>query len=99
MNTTIETTEIARAWNRLSDSEKLEIIQDAIDYCDTSQGFLMLRFWRKEESVTGHIAKDLVNHLCVEAVSQDTLISLFGENYDYQPEDAEVILNWMASQK
>jgi hypothetical protein len=31
-------------------------------------------------------------------VSQDTLISLFGTDYDFQEEDAETILNWMENQ-
>lgn len=99
MTTLSQVSEVAKCWNRLDDSEKLEIIQYGIDNCDTSEGFLMLRYFRKENEVGAYIQKRLENHLCVEAVSQDTLIELFGENHEYTPEDAEVILEWMNSQK
>lgn len=85
-------------WNKLERSEKLEIIENAIYMCNTNEGFLMLRTWAKDNSVTAHVQTKLDNHLCEEAVSQDTLISLFGENYDFQEEDAETILNWMENQ-
>jgi hypothetical protein len=90
---------IVKNWNSLTKSEKLEIIETAIDMCNTNEGFLMLRLWSKDNSITAHIQTKLDNHLCVESVSQDTLISLFGEDYDFQEEDAETILNWMDSQK
>jgi hypothetical protein len=66
--------------------------------CNTNEGFLMLRLWSKDKSISAFITTKLDNHLCVEAVSKETLISLFGENYDFQEEDAEVILNWMDKQ-
>ena len=90
---------IVKNWNNLTKSDKLEIIETAIDMCNTNEGFLMLRLWSKDNSITAHVQAKLDNHLCVESVSQDTLISLFGENYDFQEEDAETILNWMDSQK
>lgn len=92
-------TELTNNWNRLDRDDKLEIIERAIDMCNTDEGFLMLRNWSKDNSVTAHIQTKLDNHLCVEAVSQDTLYSLFGENYDFQEEDAEAILTWMENQK
>lgn len=91
-------TQLAKNWNRLDRSEKLEIIENAIDMCNTNEGFLMLRTWAKDNSVTAHIQTKLDNHLCSEAVSQDTLFSLFGSDYDFQEEDAEVILTWMENQ-
>ena len=99
MTTISQVSEVAKCWNRLDDSEKLLIIENAIDTCDTSEGFLMLRYFRKDDEIGAYIQKRLDNHLCVEAVSQDTLIELFGENHEYTPEDAEVILNWMNNQK
>jgi len=91
-------TQLAKNWNKLERNEKLEIIENAIDMCDTSEGFLMLRTWSKDNSVTAHVQNNLDNHLCVEAVSKSTLIELFGENYDFQEEDAETILTWMENQ-
>ncbi len=97
--TFIMETTLAKNWNKLEISEKLEIIENAINMCNTNEGFLMLRTWVKDNSVTAHVQKNLDNHLCSEAVSQDSLISLFGKDYDFQEEDAEVILNWMENQK
>ena len=92
-------TQLSKNWNKLERSEKLEIIENAIDMCNTNEGFLMLRLWSKDNSVTAHVQTKLDNHLCVESVSQTTLFSLFSEDYDFQEEDAEVILNWMENQK
>jgi len=89
---------LTKNWNSLDRSEKIEVIESAIDNGNTSEGFLMLRYWAKEDAIGGYLRKQLDNHLCVEAVSQSTLIDLFGEDYDFQPEDAEKILNWMESQ-
>ena len=93
------TTQIANTWNNLTKDEKLEIIENAIDMCNTNEGFLMLRYWSKNNSITGHIQNSLDNHLCVESVSKSTLLTLFGDDYDYNEEDASVILNWMENQK
>jgi len=93
----METT-LSKKWNKLERSEKLETIENAINLCNTNEGFLMLRTWAKDNSVTAHIQTKLDNHLCSEAVSHDTLISLFGNDYDFQEEDAEVILTWMENQ-
>lgn len=86
-------------WNRLERSEKLEIIEKSIDMCNTNEGFLMLRLFSKDNSISAFISTKLDNHLCSEAVSQDTLFSLFGKDYDFQEEDAETILTWMENQK
>ena len=91
-------TQLAKNWNKLVRSEKLEIIENAIDMCNTNEGFLMLRLWSKDNSITAFISTKLDNHLCTEAVSQNTLFSLFGEDYDFQEEDSETILTWMESQ-
>lgn len=91
-------TQLAKNWNKLLRSEKLEIIETGIDMCNTNEGFLMLRTWAKDNSVTAHIQNSLDNHLCSEVVSQSTLFTLFGENHDFQEEDAETILNWMEKQ-
>jgi len=91
-------TQLVKTWNKLERNEKLEIIETAIDMCDTSEGFLMLRLWSKDNSITAHIQTNLDNHLCSEAVSQNTLISLFGNNHNFQEEDAETILTWMENQ-
>jgi hypothetical protein len=90
---------LVKNWNKLERSEKLEIIENAINMCDTSEGFLMLRLWAKDNSISAFITTKLDNHLCTEAVSQDTLISLFGNDYNFQEEDAETILTWMENQK
>jgi len=92
------TIQLTKIWNKLERSEKLEIIENAINMCNTNEGFLMLRTWAKYNSITAHVQTNLDNHLCIEAVSQDTLISLFGENYDFKEEDADVILTWMENQ-
>jgi len=91
-------TQLAKNWNKLGRNEKLEIIENAIDMSNTNEGFLMLRTWAKDNSITAHIQTNLDNHLCSETVSQDTLISLFGLDYDFQEEDAETILTWMENQ-
>lgn len=93
----METT-LSKNWNKLEKSEKLEIIENAIDMCNTNEGFLMLRLWAKDNSITAHIQTKLDNHLCSEAVSQDTLISLFGKDYYFEQGDSTIILNWMNNQ-
>jgi hypothetical protein len=92
-------TEILKHWNRLESSEKLELIESAIDLFNTNDGFLMLRYWRKDDILGAYITNSIVNDLCVEAVSKDTLIDLFGEDHEYQIDDAVAILNWMENQK
>ena len=92
-------TQLAKNWNRLERSEKLEIIENAIDMNNTNEGFLMLRMYAKDNSISAYIQNSLDNHLCTEAVSQSTLFTLFGENHDFQEEDAEAILTWMENQK
>lgn len=91
-------TQLAKNWNRLERSEKLEIIENAIDMNNTNEGFLMLRMYAKDNSISAYIQNSLDNHLCTEAISQSTLFTLFGENHDFQEEDAEFILNWMENQ-
>ena len=91
--------EVSKVWNDLDRDDKLEIIENAIDMCNVSEGFLMIRYYRKDDSIFAYIQDTLDNHLCVEAVSQSTLSELFSADYDFQEEDAEVILNWMESQK
>jgi hypothetical protein len=92
------TTILTNNWNRLERAKKLEIIENAIDMANTNEGFLMLRLYSKDNSISAYIQTKLDNHLCAEAVSQNTLISLFSENYDFKEEDAEVILTWMENQ-
>jgi len=91
-------TELSRAWNNLDRDDKLEIIGEGIDMYNVSEGFIMLRLYRKSNHIGCHVQKQLDNHLCVEAVSQATLSSLFSEDHEYQEEDAEVILQWMENQ-
>ena len=94
----MDNSEITKAWKKISESDKLEIIENAIEDCSVSEGFFMLRLTAKDKSIHGYIQNSLDNHLCVEAVSQDSLISLFGENHDFEMEDAEIILEWMNKQ-
>ena len=91
--------DVVKYWNRLDSSDKLEIIENAIDCCNVSEGFLMLRLYSKDKCIHGSIQNKLNNHLCVEAVSQETLSKLFDDNHDFEESDAEVILTWMESQK
>lgn len=93
------TTEITKNWNSLDRDDKLEIIEQGIDFANTSEGFLMLRLYKKGNCISSFISKKLDNHLCVEAVSKATLSELFSDDHDFDEEDAEVILNWMESQK
>ena len=93
------TTEITRNWNSLDRDDKLEVIEQGIEFANTSEGFLMLRFYKKGNTISAFIQKTLDNHLCVEAVSQSTLRELFSDDHDFEEEDAEVVLNWMESQK
>lgn len=99
MTTATQTPEVTKHWNRLDRSEKLQLIEESIEDKNTSEGFLMFQFIRAQNCVWGYISKRLLNHLCLEVVSQSTLIELFGEDHDFQTEDAEVILTWMESQK
>lgn len=91
-------TQLSKNWNKLERSQKLEIIENAIENNNTNEGFLMLRLYAKDNSISAYIQNSLDNHLCIEAISQDTLFSLFGKDYDFQEEDAEAILTWMENQ-
>lgn len=91
-------TEITKKWNNLDRDDKLEIIEQGIDFANTSEGFLMLRLYKKGNCISAFISKTLDNHLCVESVSQSTLSELFSDDHDFKEEDAEVILNWMEKQ-
>jgi hypothetical protein len=90
---------LANNWNNLTKNDKLEIIEKAIDMCNTNEGFLMLQWYNSTNSFSAFVTTKLDNHLSVEAVSQNTLISLFGENHNFIEEDAQTILNWMDVQK
>ena len=92
-------TDLTIAWNNLDRDNKLEIIENAISMCNVSEGFLMLRIYKKDNSISAYIQKSLDNHLCVESVSQASLSKLFSDDYDFQEEDAETILNFMDTQK
>lgn len=94
----METT-LAKNWNKLERIEKLEIIEQSMNLANTNDGFLMLRLFSKDNSISAFFSNKLDNHLCSEAVSQYVLFSLFGTDYDFQEEDAEVILTWMENQK
>jgi len=89
--------EVVRAWNRLTNLEKLEVIEQGIDCCSVSEGSLFVRAYR-DGSVCAYIQTKPDNHLMAEAVSQDTLAALFDADHDFEEEDAEVILNWMNEQ-
>ena len=89
--------EVVRAWNRLTNLEKLEVIEQGIDCCSVSEGSLFVRAYR-DGSVCAYIQTKPDNHLMSEAVSQDTLATLFDADHDFEEEDAEVILNWMNEQ-
>jgi hypothetical protein len=91
--------DVAKYWNRLDSSDKLEIIENAIDCHNVSEGFLMLRLYSNDKCIHGYIQNNIDNHLCAEAVSQETLSELFDDNHDFEEADAEVILKWMESQK
>ncbi len=91
--------EITKTWNNLDRDDKLEIIEQGIDFMNTNEGSLFLRLYRKDNSIGASIQTQPDNHLSVEAVSKTTLITLFSENYDFNEEDAKVILNWMENQK
>lgn len=93
----MKNSELTRAWNNLDTDDKLEIIEQGIDFANTSEGFIQLRYYR-DGSFSVSIQNKLDNHLSVEALSQTTLFRLFSENYDLKEEDAEVILNWMEKQ-
>lgn len=98
MNTATQTSELTKHWNRLDNSEKLQLIEEIIEDKNSNDGFLMLQYVRNQNCIYGNITNRLQNHLCVEAVSATTLIELFGEDHDFQIEDAEVILNWIKNQ-
>ena len=68
---------IARTWNNLDRDDKLEIIENAICMCNVSDGFLMLRLFKSDNSIYAYIQKSLDNHLCIESVSQASLSKLF----------------------
>lgn len=92
-------TDLVRVWNNLDRDDKLEIIENGIDMMNTSEGFLTLRLFKKGNDISSFITNKLDNHLCLEVVSQSTLIELFSDNHDFEEEDGDVILNWMESQK
>ena len=89
---------LVKVWNNLDRDYKLELIENGIEMCDVSEGFLMLRLYSKDNSISVSIQNTLDNHLCVEAVSQATLSDLFSDDHSFEEEDAEVILTWMESQ-
>jgi hypothetical protein len=91
-------TELVKAWNKLDNYDKLEIIENGIEFSYTSEGSLWFRLFRDGE-IMPYMGSSATNHLCSEAVSQDTLIELFGKGHEFdKEEDAEIILNWMNEQ-
>ena len=94
----MKVSEVSKIWNQLDSDDKLEIIVNAIDCCNVNEGSLMLRLFSKDKSIQGYIQEGVDNHLCVEAVSQATLSELFSDDYDFEAEDAETIMNWMNAQ-
>jgi hypothetical protein len=93
----MENQEVVKGWNKLDNSEKLEVIEQGIDCCSVSEGSLFVRVYR-DGSVCAYIQAKADNHLMAEAVSQDTLATLFDADHDFEEEDALVILNWMNDQ-
>jgi hypothetical protein len=93
----MKNSEVSKMWNRLDNDEKLEVIEQGIDCYSVSEGSLFIRAY-KDGSVCAYIQTKPDNHLMVEAVSQDTLATLFDADHDFEEEDAEVILNWMNEQ-
>ena len=89
--------EVSKMWNRLDNEDKLQVIEEAIDCYSVSEGSLFVRVYR-DGSVCAYIQTKPDNHLMAEAVSQDTLATLFDADHDFEEEDAEVILNWMNEQ-
>lgn len=85
--------DLKRVWNNLDRDDKLEIIENAINMCNVSEGFLMFRLYKKDNSISAYIQNSLDNHLCVEVLSKATLSELFSDDYDFTEEDAEIILN------
>lgn len=93
-------TELAKKWHSLNEDDKLDIIEQAIDMYSTSEGGLFLRYYKKDNSISGCIGLENSNDpFWVESVSQGVLIDLFGEDYDYDEDDAQTILDWMNNQK
>ena len=88
---------IGVSWRKLTTKERVDLIADAIEFRSVADGFLMLRYMLQNGSIYGYITKKLYNNLCEEVVSQDTLEGLFGSDYYYVEEDAEVILEYIES--
>jgi len=102
--TDMKQTETAKAWNRLDESDQLEAIVQGLEDCEVSEGSLFIRLYR-DGSVTANIQTKADNHLTVEAVSNDTLATLFSESFEFGDDEelleqyAETILTWMNNQK
>jgi hypothetical protein len=91
--------ELVKVWNNLHNDDKLEIIENGIDAWNVSDGLLQLRLYKKTNKIEACIVESLENHLCTEAVSQDTLATLFNKSHFFEEGDAKIILNWINSQK
>ena len=101
--TRTDMTETAKAWNRLDSSDQLEVIAQGLEYCDVSEGSLFIRLYRGG-CITANIQKTPDNHLTKEAVSNETLTTLFSESFEFGDDDelleqhAQTILTWMNAQ-
>jgi len=93
-----QVSEVAAAFAKADRDELIRDILAAISCGNSSEGSLWARYY-KNQGLTFYVGTKADNHLCAEAVSQDTLFTLFGEDYDFQDEDACTIVDWMLAQK
>jgi len=65
---------------------------------NVNEGSLIFMYTAKWNTITACIQKSQPSVNECEAVSQDQLSALFGDDHDYVEEDAATIIEWMNSQ-
>ena len=96
--------EVRIAWKNKDQYDRVEIIVNALEDCSVAEGSLFFRYFKKDRSLHGYIQTRPDNHLMVEVVSQATLGTLFGDDFEFGDDEDQLeeyagrILNWMDSQ-
>jgi len=93
--------EVRIAWKNKDQYDRVEIIVNALEDCSVAEGSLFFRYFKKDRSLHGYIQTRPDNHLMVEVVSQATLGTLFGDDFEFGDDEDQLeeyagrILNWM----
>ena len=97
-------TKIAKGFKSTEREELIERLASALEGCNVSEGSIYVEFHNKDGIWFFVQSKPTANHISEECVSHATLVSLFGEDFQFEDysedniESAEIILTWMENQ-